>query len=45
VSDDRNTRLARAEKNEEAHKQHNERRAKFEEQAGVPQDDPVPFAC
>ena len=45
MSDNRNTRLARAEKNEEAHKQHNERRARFEEQAGVPQDDPVPFAC
>ena len=39
------TRLARAEKNEQAHKEHNERRARIEEQAGVPQDDPVPFVC
>ena len=38
-------RLARAEKNEQAHKEHNERRARIEEQAGVPQNDPVPFVC
>jgi hypothetical protein len=39
------TRLARAEKNEQAHKEHNERRAEFEEEAGVSQDDQVPFVC
>jgi hypothetical protein len=38
-------RLARAEKNEEAFKRHNERRAAFEERAGVEPDQPVPFAC
>lgn len=38
-------RLARAEKNEEAFKQHNERRAKIEEEGGCPPDEPVPFAC
>jgi hypothetical protein len=39
------TRLARAEKNEQAHKEHNERRARLEDEAGVPQDDRVPFVC
>ena len=39
------TRLARAEKNEQAHKEHNERRAKLEEEAGFAQDDRVPFVC
>jgi hypothetical protein len=39
------TRLARAEKNEQAHKEHNERRANLEEEAGIPQDDRVPFVC
>jgi hypothetical protein len=45
VSDNGDTRLARAEKNEQAHKEHNERRAQIEQEAGVPPDDPVPFAC
>lgn len=38
-------RVARAEKNEEAFKKHNERRAKMEEHGGVPPDEPVPFVC
>ncbi len=38
-------RLARAEKNEQAYKDHNERRAEMEEGAGVPEDVRVPFAC
>jgi hypothetical protein len=38
-------RLARAEKNEEAFKQHNERRADLEEDGGCPRDEPVPFVC
>jgi len=38
-------RLARAEKNEEAFKQHNERRAQQEEAGGYPPDEPVPFVC
>jgi hypothetical protein len=45
MTDNGSTRLARAEKNEKAHKQHNERRARLEEEAGVPADDPVPFVC
>jgi hypothetical protein len=45
MTDNSSTRLARAEKNEEAHKQHNERRARLEEEAGVRPDDPVPFVC
>jgi len=45
MTDNGSTRLARAEKNEQAHKQHNERRASLEEEAGVPRDDPVPFVC
>ena len=36
-------RLARAEKNEEAFKQHNERRARLKEAGGCPPDEPVPF--
>jgi hypothetical protein len=39
------TRLARAEKNEQAHKEHNERRAELEHEAHVSQDDRVPFVC
>ena len=39
------TRLSRAQKNEEAYKAHNERRAHLEEAGGVPRDEPVPFAC
>ena len=39
------TRLTRAERNEEAFKAHNERRAAFEDAAGVPKDEPLPFAC
>ena len=38
-------RLSRAEKNEEAFKAHNERRASLEEAGGTPDDEPVPFAC
>lgn len=38
-------RLARAEKNEQAYKDHNERRAEMDEKGGVPEDEPVPFAC
>jgi hypothetical protein len=45
MTDNGSNRLARAEKNERAHKEHNERRAGLEEEAGVPPDDPVPFAC
>lgn len=45
MSENGHTRLARAEKNEQAHKEHNERRADIEEEAGVPRDDPVPFVC
>jgi hypothetical protein len=39
------TRLTRAERNEEAFKAHNERRAAFEDSGGVPKDEPLPFAC
>jgi hypothetical protein len=45
MTDNGSTRLARAEKNEQAHKQHNERRARLEEEAGTPPDDPAPFVC
>jgi hypothetical protein len=45
MTDNGSTRLVRAEKNEQAHKEHNERRAGLEEEAGVPRDDPVPFVC
>lgn len=45
MSSNGSRRLARAEKNEEAFKQHNERRAKLEEEGGCPPDEPVPFAC
>jgi hypothetical protein len=38
-------RLLRAEKNEQAYKSHNERRAEMDEEGGVPDDEPVPFAC
>jgi hypothetical protein len=38
-------RIERAEKNELAFKAHNERRAQMDERAGVPKDEPVPFAC
>jgi hypothetical protein len=38
-------RLARAERNEQAYKDHNERRAEMDEEGGVPEDEPVPFAC
>ena len=38
-------RLARAEKNEQAYKDHNERRAEMDEEGGVGADEPVPFAC
>jgi hypothetical protein len=38
-------RLARAEKNEQAYKDHNQRRAEMDEAGGVPVDEPVPFAC
>ena len=39
------TRLGRAEKNEQAVKDYNERRAAQEEASAVPEDEPVPFAC
>jgi hypothetical protein len=45
MSSNGDTRLARAERNEEAFKAHNERRAAFEDAGGVPKDEPVPFAC
>jgi hypothetical protein len=38
-------RLDRAEKNEQAYKDYNERRAAAEEASEVPADEPVPFAC
>ncbi len=38
-------RLSRAEKNEQAFKDHNERRAALEDAGGVPPDEPVPFVC
>jgi hypothetical protein len=44
-SGDEQTRLGRAEKNEQAFKAHNERRAAVEEEGGVPRDEAVPFAC
>ncbi|MEP6640379.1 MAG: hypothetical protein ABJB93_00590 [Gaiellales bacterium] len=45
MSSNGDTRLARAERNEEAFKAHNERRAAFEDAGGVPKGEPVPFAC
>jgi hypothetical protein len=45
VSANGRTRLSRAEKNEQAFKEHNERRARLEEEGGIPEDEPVPFAC
>jgi hypothetical protein len=45
MSSNGRARLDRAEKNEEAFKAHNERRAAMEEAGHVPEDEPVPFAC
>jgi len=45
MSSNGGNRLQRAEKNEQAFKEHNERRAQLEERGGVPEDEPVPFAC
>ena len=45
MSDNGKVRLARAEKNEQAHQEYNQRRAKLEEEASVPQGEPVPFVC
>jgi hypothetical protein len=45
MTSDGRQRLARAERNEQAYKEHNERRAEMEEEAGVPEDERVPFAC
>jgi hypothetical protein len=45
MSSNGRTRLDRAEKNEEAFKAHNERRAAIEEAGHVPEGEPVPFAC
>jgi hypothetical protein len=45
MSSNGSQRLARAEKNEQAYKDHNERRARMDEEGGVPEDEPVPFAC
>ena len=45
MSSNGRARLDRAEKNEEAFKAHNERRAAMEEAGHVPDDEPVPFAC
>ncbi len=39
------TRLSRAEANEQAFKAHNERRAAFEDAGGAAADQPVPFVC
>lgn len=45
MSSNGRARLERAEKNEQAFKDHNERRAAAEEAGNVPPDEPVPFAC
>jgi hypothetical protein len=45
MSSNSRQRLARAEKNEQSYKDYNERRAALEEDAGVPHDERVPFAC
>lgn len=45
MSSNGDKRLTRAEKNEEAFKAHNERRAALEHAGGVPHDEPVPFVC
>jgi hypothetical protein len=45
MSSDGETRLRRAEENEQALKAHNERHAVLEEEGGVAAADPVPFAC
>jgi hypothetical protein len=37
--------LERAEKNEQAYKDYNERRVAMEEDAGIPESERVPFAC
>ncbi|MGN6380446.1 MAG: hypothetical protein ACTHNU_15955 [Gaiellales bacterium] len=38
-------RVQRAQRNEQAFQDHNERRASLEEIGGVPPDEPVPFVC
>ena len=45
MSSNGRTRASRAEKNEQAFKSYNERRAAFEDASGVPPDEPVPFVC
>jgi hypothetical protein len=45
MSSNGRARLDRAERNEEAFKDYNERRAAAEEAGHVPLDEPVPFAC
>jgi hypothetical protein len=45
MSSNGRARLERAEKNEQAVKGYNERRAAAEEAGDVPLDEPVPFAC
>src|SRR5690242_14343255 len=45
MSSNGRARLDRAEKNEQAVKDYNERRAAAEEAGHVPLDEPVPFAC
>ena len=45
MSSNGRARLDRAEKNEQAFKDYNERRAAAEEAGEVPPDEPVPFAC
>jgi hypothetical protein len=45
MSSNARARLERAEKNEQAFKDYNERRAAAEEAGDVPPDEPVPFAC
>ena len=45
MSSNGRARLQRAEKNEQAFKDYNERRAAAEEAGHVPPDEPVPFAC
>jgi hypothetical protein len=45
MSSNGRARLDRAEKNEQAFKSYNERRAAAEEAGDIPPDEPVPFAC
>lgn len=45
MSSNGSMRASRAEKNEQAFKSYNERRAAFEDKSGVPPDEPVPFVC